>query len=51
MPAGVVVQQAARVTLEAAKAAQQISKEFMGYDFVGLVTRLLVFYIIALVIA
>ena len=51
MVAGVVVQQAARASLEAIKGAQEVSKHFMGYDFIGLVTRLLVFYTIALVIA
>ena len=51
MVAGVVIQQAARASLEAIKGAQEVSKHFMGYDFIGLVTRLLVFYTIALVIA
>lgn len=33
------------------KAAQQASKSLAGYDFIGLITRIVVFYVVALIIA
>jgi len=48
---GVIIKEAVETGIAVAQGGQTVSRHFMGYDFVGLVTRLLVFYIVALVIA
>lgn len=51
MVTGIVIQQAAEAGVAGFKAAKGASKVLTGYDFVGLLSRVVVFYVVALVIA